>query len=131
MPEEEGEEENLFKVKIVQMILTKESTDAIGMLSCHYNVEEPSLKVGMPKGHRKNLGCYVSKTKTIHITNQDYLNNPFVILHEFYHHLRTHGAEHRGTEKYANRFAEDFIEAFKDYQKNITLKRGTNNPLPS
>jgi hypothetical protein len=49
--------------------------------------------------------------------NQEYLDNPFVILHEFYHHLRTHGMEHRGTEKYANRFAEEFIEAFKTLQE--------------
>ena len=105
--------EYLFKAKIVQMILTKENVEAIKALSHHYGVAIPHLKVGMPKKYSKKVGCYVSKTKTIHFMNREYLNNPFVILHEFYHHLRTRGREHRGTEKYANRFAEEFIEAFK------------------
>lgn len=107
------DEDFLFKAKIVHMILAKDNVNAIRTLSRHYRVEEPRLKVGLPKGHRSVVGCYVSKTKTIHVMNQDYLDDPFVILHEFYHHLRTQGGEHRGTEKYANRFAEDFIEAFK------------------
>jgi len=109
--------EYLFKAKIVQMILTKENVEAINALSQHYGVDIPHLKVGMPKKYSKKVGCYVSTTKTIHFMNQDYLNNPFVVLHEFYHHLRTQGREHRGTEKYANRFAEEFIEAFKTLQE--------------
>ena len=107
----------LFKAKIVQMILMKENVEAIRALSYHYSVNEPNLKVGMPKGYSKKVGCYVSKTKTIHVANQEYLDNPFVILHEFYHHLRTQAGEHRGTEKHANKFAEEFIEAFKTLQK--------------
>ncbi len=109
--------EYLFKAKIVQMILTKKNMEAIKTLSHHYSVDIPHLKVGMPKKYSKNVGCYVSKTKTIHFMNQEYLNNPFVILHEFYHHLRTQGRRHRGTEKYANRFAEKFIEAFNTLQE--------------
>ena len=109
-------EESLFRAKIVQMILMKENVDAIEALSSHYDVDIPLLKVGVPKGHSGSVGCYVSKTKTIHITNQEYLDNPFVILHEFYHHLRTQAGEHRGTEKYANKFAEEFIRAFRDRQ---------------
>ena len=105
--------EYLFKAKIVCMILTKENIKAIEALSNHYGVGVPNLKVGMPKRYSKAAGCYVSKTNTIHVMNQEYLDNPFVILHEFYHHLRTRGRKHRGTEKYANRFAEEFIEAFK------------------
>lgn len=111
------ESECLFKAKIVQMILIKDSANAIRALSRHYRIEEPHLKVGMPKRYSKKVGCYVSKTKTIHVINQNFLDNPFVILHEFYHHLRTHDREHRGTEKYANRFAEDFIKAFKVLQE--------------
>jgi hypothetical protein len=39
---------------------------------------------------------------------------PFVVLHEFYHHLRTAlDRKHRGTEKYADEFAREFIEAYK------------------
>ena len=109
--------EYLFKAKIVQIILMKEYFEAIKALSHHYGIDIPHLKVGMPKRYGKKVGCYVSKTKTIHVLNQEYLDNPFVILHEFYHHLRTQGGEHRGTEKYANRFAEEFIEAFKTHQE--------------
>jgi Zn-dependent peptidase ImmA (M78 family) len=109
--------EYLFKARIVQIILMKESFEAIKALSHHYGVDIPHLKVGMPKRHSKKVGCYVSKTKTIHVLNQEYLDNPFVILHEFYHHLRTQDGEHRGTEKYANRFAEEFIEVFKTLQE--------------
>jgi len=112
-------EESLFRAKIVQMILMKENADAIEALSNHYGVGIPLLKVGMPKGHSRSAGCYVSKTKTIHVTNQEYLDNPFVILHEFYHHLRTQDGEHRGTEKYANKFAKEFIRAFKDSQEML------------
>jgi hypothetical protein len=99
-----------FKAQILQMILTKENIEAMKALSHHYGVDIPHLKVGMPKTYSKKVGCSVSATKTIHFMNQDYLNNPFVILHEFYHPLRTQGGEHRGTEKYADRFAEEFIE---------------------
>ena len=113
------EREYLFKAKIVHMILIKENVEAIKALSRHYRVEEPHLKVGMPKRYSKKAGCYVSKTKTIHVMNQNYLDNPFVILHEFYHHLRTQGREHKGTERYANRFAEDFIEAFQALQETL------------
>ena len=109
--------EYLFKAKITQMILVKENFEAIKALSRHYGVDIPHLKVGMPKRHSKRAGCYVSKTKTIHVMNREYLDNPFVVLHEFYHHLRTRDREHRGTEKYANRFAEEFIGAFKTIQE--------------
>ena len=70
----------------------------------------------LPKGHKiKAFGCYTNKNETISVQNSDILVNPFVIIHEFYHHLRSKGADkmHRGTEKNADRFAIDFIEAYK------------------
>lgn len=91
----------------------KKTDAAIKALSDFYSVDSPHLKVGLPKKHRKNVGCYVSRTKTIHVSSSEKLEDPFVILHEFYHHLRTQDGKHRGTEKYANRFAMDFIEAFQ------------------
>lgn len=110
------ESDYLFKARIVQMILMKENFEAIKSLSSHYGVKEPYLKVGMPKGCRKNAGCYVPKTKTIHVMNQ-YFDNPFVILHEFYHHLRTQVMEHRGSEKYADKFVKEYIQAFQTLQE--------------
>jgi len=117
--------ESLFKARVVQLILMKEADEAIKALSQHYGVDAPLLKVGMPKKYGKKVGCYVSKTKTIHVMSREKLEDPFVILHEFYHHLRTYSGEHRGTEKLANRFAEEFIEAFQTYSKyslNVSYK---------
>lgn len=105
--------ENQFKARIVELILLKRVDEAREELSRHYNVVTPNLKVGMPKRHRGKIGCYAAKTKTIHVINHEKLEDPFVILHEFYHHLRTQDGKHKGTEKNANRFAVEFIEAFK------------------
>lgn len=105
--------EQLFKAKIVHLILSKKPEDALKALSQHYNVITPELKVGMPKGHRKNVGCYIAKKRTIYVSNMNNIYNPYVILHEFYHHLRTYNMKHKGTEKHANRFAKDYIETHK------------------
>ncbi len=110
-------QEHLFKTKIVQLILMKETDEALKALSQHYSVDVPHLKVGAPKKYSRKVGCYVSRTKTIHVTSRKKLGDPFVILHEFYHHLRTQDGKHRGTEKHANRFAEEFIEAFQTFRK--------------
>jgi len=105
--------EQLFKAKIVHLILSKKSEDGLKFLSKYYNVVTPELKVGMPKGHRKSVGCYIAKRRTICVSNLNELHNPYVILHEFYHHLRTHKMKHKGTEKHAERFAKDYIETYK------------------
>ena len=94
------------------MISTRDPEGALALLSHHYNVEAPELKVGMPKGKSKDMGCYVGKAKTIHVANGEFLFDPHLILHEFYHHLRTHGGKHLGTEKHADKFAIDFIRAY-------------------
>jgi hypothetical protein len=46
-------------------------------------------------------------------TNSDIFYNSFVVLHEFYHHLRTRGGVHRGSEKHANMYAKGFVDAYK------------------
>ena len=107
-------DEQLFKVRVVQLILRKEAGEALEVLSQHYRVGVPGLKVGMPKRSGGKAGCYVTGTKTIHVASSEKLCDPFVILHEFYHHLRTQGGKHRGTEKHANRFAEEYIAAYQN-----------------
>ncbi len=105
-----------FKPTIVWLILNSKTEEALTLLSEHYNIKTPKLKVGLPKGHKAlAYGCYTSKTETITVLNSEMLNNPFVILHEFYHHLRSRGVDkiHRGTEKNADKFALDFIETYK------------------
>ena len=111
----------VFKAKVVELILMKEPESAIKMLSQHYRVEEPTLKVGRVKGYTSRvLGVYTSRKKTILVINSEILYNPFVLIHEFYHHLRTHGQLHKGTEKYADKFAKDFIEAYRTLHGRLT-----------
>ena len=89
--------------------------EALGLLAKHYRVDVPKVRVGLPKGRRKNtLGCFTAKNETISVLNSDTLKEPFIILHEFYHHLRIGvDKKHRGTEKNASEFAKEFIETYK------------------
>jgi hypothetical protein len=102
-----------FKAKVVSLILSKDTEKAIELLSQHYRVAKPKLTVGMPKRHSKKLACYVAKKRTIHVSRRKILHNPHVILHEFYHHLRNFKDAQRGIEKYADKFAENYLEAYK------------------
>jgi hypothetical protein len=105
-----------FKPMIVWLILNGKTEQALEVLAKNYKVNIPDLKVGLPKGHKITAyGCYTSKNQTISVLNSDVLANPFVILHEFYHHLRCKSVDriHKGTEKNADKFAMEFIEAYK------------------
>jgi Zn-dependent peptidase ImmA (M78 family) len=105
-----------FKPKVVWLILNGKPDEALTLLAENYKVNVPKLKVGLPKGRKATaFGVYTSKNETISVLNSDVLVNPFIILHEFYHHLRSRGVDkqHRGTEKNADKFAVEFIEAYK------------------
>ena len=104
-----------FKPLIVWLILNGQAEKALNLLAKNYKVATPKLKVGLPKGHKaKAFGCYTPKDATISVLNSDIIGNPFVILHEFYHHLRTSiDKQHKGTEKNADRFAREFIAAYQ------------------
>lgn len=105
-----------FKPLVVWLILNGKPEEALELLAKKYQVNVPDLKVGLPKGHKiKAYGCYSAKNQTISVLNSDVLVNPFVIIHEFYHHLRSKSVDrmHKGTEKNADKFAIDFIEAYK------------------
>jgi hypothetical protein len=105
-----------FKSLVVWLILNGRPEEALALLAKNYKVNVPKLKVGLPKGHKiKAFGCYTKKNETITLLNSDVVVNPFVILHEFYHHLRSKAVDkmHRGTEKNADKFAMEFIEAYK------------------
>jgi len=105
--------EDFFKASIVYLILSGRVEDALDKLSNYYRVEKPKLVIKRVKGHCKAPALYSLKKKTIYIQNGEYYMNPFVILHEFYHHLRNFGGKHRGTEKNANEFAKSYINAYK------------------
>lgn len=105
-----------FKPAIVYLILNKQTEQALELLAKNYGVDVPKLKVGLPKGHTRNAyGTYNAKNQTICVLNSDIFSNPFVILHEFYHHLRSKSVDrqHKGTEKNADKFAVEFIREYQ------------------
>ena len=102
------------KAMIVNLILNKRREKSLELLSSFYNIQAPEVIVGTIKGKRKTVhAVYVRNQRRIYATNSDIFYNPFVILHEFYHHLRFRGLEHRGSEKSADKFALHFINSYR------------------
>jgi hypothetical protein len=113
--------DDLTKAKIVSMILNKKTEAALQHLSKFYGRTPPEIVVGTVKGKRKTVyAVYVQKESKIYAINSDVFYNPFVVLHEFYHHIRTKGAIHRGSEKNANMYARSFIDAYNRIIKQMT-----------
>jgi Zn-dependent peptidase ImmA (M78 family) len=110
------------KPRIVHLILDQKAEEALETLAEHYKVDVPKLKVGLPKGHKNVCGCYTSKNQTISVASSDFLGNPFVILHEFYHHLRSRSVDkqHKGTEKNADKFATEFLREYQATGGHVT-----------
>jgi len=103
-----------FRSKIVHLIIDGSPERALQLLAKYYGVSEPTLRVGTVKRHRKVLACYVEKESRIYLSNSSFITNPFVILHEFYHHLRSSNQrKNRQVEKRADLFAWAFIRDFK------------------
>ncbi len=104
-----------YKALVVHLIINGNSEEALKLLADHYHTSLPRIQVGIPRRHRtKAMGCYTAKNQTISVLNSETLKEPSIILHEFYHHLRTSvDKKHRGTEKYASNFARDFILAYE------------------
>jgi hypothetical protein len=106
--------EDAFKAMVVSTILDSRPEDAISLLSEHYRVAMPKLSVGVFEGRTKGVAAvYSVRRREILAANSDYLYNPFVIIHEFYHHLRSTSGKHKGTERQADEFALDFIECYR------------------
>lgn len=111
--------DDLTKTKIVYMILNKKTEEALQHLSKLYNVIPPEIVVGTVKGKRKTVyAVYVQKESKIYAINSDIYYNPFIVLHEFYHHIRTRGGMHRGSERNANMYAKSFIDAYNRIAKS-------------
>ena len=99
---------------VVAMIVNQRPEDALDLLSANFHVSRPKLGVGVTEGRTKGVAAvYSARRKEILAANSEYLYNPFVIIHEFYHHLRYVGRRHRGTERQADLFAMEFIEAYR------------------
>ena len=101
------------KARVVALILDSDPEQALSLLSEHFHVEEPTIRVGVVKKHSRDVrAVYTPKRKEILAARREYLSDPFTVLHEFYHHLRSFGGEHRGTERHADIFAIDFVRAY-------------------
>jgi len=110
--------QNNFKAMVVWLIISGKPEEALELLAKNYKVKVPSLKVGLPKGHKITaFGCYTLKIQTISVLNSEVMQNPFVILHEFYHHLRSKSVDgiHKGTERGADKFALNFIAEYQTF----------------
>ena len=114
-----NESDQRLKAEIVALIILKRTEEAIQLLSQIHKVDTPKLKVGHVKGKKKAAGVYNHKNKTILVSKGQNLWEPFIILHEFYHHLRSESGEHRGNEKLADAFARDYIIAFNKQKLSI------------
>ncbi|HMK94340.1 MAG TPA: hypothetical protein VK536_02955 [Candidatus Limnocylindrales bacterium] len=109
-----------FKPLVVWLIINGKTEEALALLAKKYKVNVPRLVVGLPKRYKiKALGCYTARNETISVLNSDVLTNPFVIIHEFYHHLRSKAVDkmHRGTEKNADKFALEFMQEYQEAVK--------------
>ena len=114
--------DDITKAKIVHMILNRNTEDALQKLSKFYNVTPPEIVVGTIKGKRKTVyAVYVQKERRIYVINSDLLYNPFIVLHEFYHHIRTRAGVHRGSEKHANMYAKSFIDSYKKIVEKMMM----------
>jgi hypothetical protein len=106
--------EDEMKASVVAMILDSRPEEALDLLSKWYRIERPRLGVGVVEGRTKRVAAvYSPRRKEILAARREYLYNPFVMIHEFYHHLRSRSGRHRGTEKEADRFAVEFIRAYQ------------------
>lgn len=116
--------DDITKAKVVYMILNKKTEEALQKLSKFYKVIPPEITVGTIKGKRRTVyAVYVQRESKIYCINSDIFYNPFIVLHEFYHHIRTKGGIHKGSEKNANMYAKSFIDSYKkiiDRLNNVT-----------
>src|SRR5207245_10118054 len=92
-------DERQFQDRIVQLIsIEKRPEGALELLSKHYRVEMPALRIGLPRGEKRPLGCYVHGEKTIYISIQEYHYDTYVLINEVYYHLRRVVVKRDGTE---------------------------------
>jgi len=85
--------------------------DALKELSVRFKVKPPSVKVGSVKAHRRYPAVYTPRRRMIQVSQPEDLKNPLIILHEFYHHLRSFKGQ-RTVEKKADTFAQNYWEAY-------------------
>ncbi len=108
MPDLSDEE----KARVVELILAGRAEEALRIVCEAHGRSPPRVRVGRVRGHSSSLAVYDPKSETIFLSDGSLFRDPFVLLHELYHHLRMFAGKHRGTEKHADRFARGFVEAY-------------------
>jgi hypothetical protein len=108
-----------FKAGVVTLILQNQPEIALEVLSERYSIRTPHIRVGRAKRFSSSQGAYAHSKNTIYVSSSDALSDPRIVLHEFYHHLRSISAKHKGTERYANRFADDFIASYIEVTQRL------------
>ncbi len=112
-------DDSRFKAAVVQLILSKDTEEAVELVSKKYKVRVPNLGIGPTKGKKVALAVYAVSANTILFSDQEHFFDPFVVLHEMYHCIRSRSGSHRGTERNADKFALDFIT---EYQKQVAAR---------
>ena len=116
--------DDLTKAKIVALILDKKTEEALDYLSKFYKVDTPQIVVGTIKKKRRTVyAVYVVQEKKIYVLNSEIFYNPFVILHEYYHHIRSKFGTHRGSEKHANMYAQQFIDSYMSIVEKLNQNK--------
>ncbi|MGI0018569.1 MAG: hypothetical protein ACREA1_07655 [Nitrosotalea sp.] len=116
--------DDLTKAKIVALILDKKTEEALDYLSKFYKVDTPQIVVGTIKKKRRTVyAVYVVQEKKIYALNSEIFYNPFVILHEYYHHIRSKFGTHRGSEKHANMYAQQFIDSYMSIVEKLNQNK--------
>ena len=118
-----------MKALSVWLILDSKTENAIELMCKWYRVPRPRLLVGVLEGKTKGVAAvYSVQRKEIRAARREYMFNPFVMIHEFYHHLRSTSGKHRGTEKQADKFALDFIAAYKRVTEGVARRGSGRTP---
>ena len=97
--------------------MNKETEKAVAMLSRRFGVRTPKLEIGIMKGKKRALGVYSVAANAISFRDNEQFFNPFVVLHEMYHCIRSTSGSHRGNEKNADRFALEYIAAYNEFAR--------------
>lgn len=109
-------DDHRFKAAIVRLVLTKDTEAAVMLVSRRFRVRAPKLEIGHTKGKKIALAVYSVEANSISFASQEHFFNPFIVLHEMYHCIRSKSGHHRGTEKNADRFALDYIENYRMFE---------------